>query len=264
VHIAESGPVGLGGGGEKGLEGGFSFSTSMSGGALTRTSFNLQIVDVSGQKMDLISIHSFIGGISGMVGEADPDDDKDANASLQISILGLPLRPLVLFSGMGDLLELYWSGAGQEKTTLLQGTVPLEETEKQWETLLGLRVNIKSSLLFHILSQGEGSVSIWDSSGRGSLETSVSLQGLSRVSVEAEGGAHLSSKMHLNTGISAQTKVMMDSTVVGCVVMSSEALEVKVELEGRATNFSQQTVLPGRTWNINHKNNRLCSKLENM
>ena len=56
----------------------------------------------------------------------------------------------------------------------------------------------------------------------------------------------------------------MDSTVVGCVVMSSEALEVKVELEGRATNFSQQTVLPGRTWNINHKNNRLCSKLENM
>ena len=36
MHIAESGPVGLGGGGEKGLEGGFSFSTSMSGGALTR------------------------------------------------------------------------------------------------------------------------------------------------------------------------------------------------------------------------------------
>ena len=34
--------------------------------------------------------------------------------------VGLPLRPLVLFSGMGDLLELYWSGAGQEKTTLLQ------------------------------------------------------------------------------------------------------------------------------------------------
>ena len=27
-----------------------------------------------------------------MVGEADPDDDKDANASLQISILGIDSR----------------------------------------------------------------------------------------------------------------------------------------------------------------------------
>ena len=33
---------------------------------------------------------------------------------------GLPLRPVVLFSSVGDLIELYWSGAGQEKTTLLE------------------------------------------------------------------------------------------------------------------------------------------------
>ena len=36
---------------------------------------------------------------------------------------GLPLRPVVLFSSVGDLIELYWSGAGQEKTTLLEVTL---------------------------------------------------------------------------------------------------------------------------------------------
>ena len=33
-----------------------------------------------------------IVNVEGMVGEADPDDDKDANASLQISILGIDSR----------------------------------------------------------------------------------------------------------------------------------------------------------------------------
>ena len=33
---------------------------------------------------------------------------------------GLPLRPLVLFSSVGDLINMYWSGAGQEKTTLME------------------------------------------------------------------------------------------------------------------------------------------------
>ena len=33
---------------------------------------------------------------------------------------GLPLRPMVLFTSIGDLIEMYWSGALQEKTTLLQ------------------------------------------------------------------------------------------------------------------------------------------------
>ena len=37
-----------------------------------------------------------------------------------ITFEGLPLRPLVLFTSMADLIDLYWSGAGQDKTTLLQ------------------------------------------------------------------------------------------------------------------------------------------------
>ncbi len=35
-------------------------------------------------------------------------------------LAGLPLRPMVLFSSIGDLIEMYWSGALQDKTTLLE------------------------------------------------------------------------------------------------------------------------------------------------
>ena len=47
-----------------GMEGRFTFSTSKSGSSISRTSFSLDIRDVANHKKNLLSIQSFIGGIS--------------------------------------------------------------------------------------------------------------------------------------------------------------------------------------------------------
>merc|ERR1719312_595060 len=172
-----------------------------------------------------------------MVGEADPDDDTEANASLQIYLLGLPLRPLHLFTSMGDLIDFYWSGAGQEKTTLLEGIVPLERTEKHWSTIMGVKVRLLSDLSLHVHTQGEASISIWDSSGGSSLHTALALHGSSRVEVvapvEVQGAAFLSTSLQITTGIRADTQVRMGSGVKACVVMSSDSVQLRVGLQGR-------------------------------
>ena len=56
-------------------------------------------------------------------------------------------------------------------------------------------------------SPGEGSVSIWESSGSSSLHTQVSLEGVSRVQVSAPGAKYISSKMGLETGLTVDTQV---------------------------------------------------------
>merc|ERR1711872_442782 len=286
-----------------GVAGGFSFSTSMSGGALSRSAFDLWLHDSVQHTKQLLTIHSYVGGLSGMVATQHPEDDAEANASLQIYLLGLPLRPFHLFSSMGDLIDFYWSGAGQEKTTLLQGVVPLEKTGKEWHTALGVRVKIQSDLSLHVHTQGEGSISIWDSSGSSSLHTAIQLHGFSKLNVVAPGAigsvppgaigsaapgaigsaapsaigsappgaigsappgaigsaGFLSTSLNLNTAIQADTQVRLGTSVKACVIMSSDKVELEVELRGRDLASSHLVSLPGFTINLNKKNNNICS-----
>jgi len=254
-----------------GVAGGFSFSTSMSGGALSRSAFDLWLHDSVQHTKQLLTIHSYVGGLSGMVATQHPEDDAEANASLQIYLLGLPLRPFHLFSSMGDLIDFYWSGAGQEKTTLLQGVVPLEKTDKEWHTALGVRVKIQSDLSLHVHTQGEGSISIWDSSGSSSLHTAIQLHGFSKLNVVAPGAigssapgaigsaGFLSTSLNLNTAIQADTQVRLGTSVKACVIMSSDKVELEVELRGRDLASSHLVSLPGFTINLNKKNNNICS-----
>ncbi len=48
------------------LSAGFSFATCMAGAALTRTSFNLWALDGRRVESSLLTVHSFIGGLSGV------------------------------------------------------------------------------------------------------------------------------------------------------------------------------------------------------
>ena len=96
------------------------FSLLMKGKALRRTSLVISQADTEVFRLD-----SVIGGLSGFLGESDPDDDKEANASVQLSLVGLPLRPWRLFSSLGQLMDLYWSGAAEKLSSYLSKSILL-------------------------------------------------------------------------------------------------------------------------------------------
>ena len=81
--------------------GGFSFQAVMSPAGLKRTHFVLR--SLGEEKQEVFRLSTRVGGLSGVLGEAEEGDDKDANASAELSLLGLPLRPFTLFSSMGEL-----------------------------------------------------------------------------------------------------------------------------------------------------------------
>jgi len=246
---------------ENNVEAMCSFSTTMLGSSLSRTAFSMSFKDIAGHRKDLMSIHSYIGGLSGLTGEPDPEDDGDANASLHISILGLPLRPLVLFTSVSDLIDMYWSGAGQEKTTLLQGTLDLEDTHSEFQTFLGIRISMNSNIAVHLHSQGEGSISIWTQTGAGNLETDVSLAGASHLQLEAPGGIAVTSNIELNTGLRVHTTAAMGNPINICLIMSSQDLVVRLEVNTDSGSDVQHHTYPGVTFNLGNKINKICDFL---
>ena len=104
------------------------FSILMTGSALRRTSLSVR---TSGEAdLDLFRLDSEVGGLSGFLGQSEAEDDPEANASVQISLLGLPLRPSSLFSSLGQLMDLYWSGRTERLSSYLaKSIVLLDRTE---------------------------------------------------------------------------------------------------------------------------------------
>ena len=72
----------------------------MSPAGLRRTQFVLQSCGEDGE--EILRLSTRVGGLSGVLGEAEEGDDAEANASAELSLLGLPLRPFTLFSSMGE------------------------------------------------------------------------------------------------------------------------------------------------------------------
>ena len=107
------------------------FSLLMKGNALRRTSL---VITTSGQGhtgAEIFRLDSVVGGLSRFLGESDPEDDEEANASVQLSLLGLPLRPRQLFSSLGQLMDLYWSGVAEKLSSYLSKSILLLDNVQQ-------------------------------------------------------------------------------------------------------------------------------------
>jgi len=65
----------------------------------------------------------FAGGLSSFVTSDDaaaPEDDESATAGMELTVMGVQVRPFVFFEGQGELMGHVWSGTGSERTPAFQ------------------------------------------------------------------------------------------------------------------------------------------------
>lgn len=65
----------------------------------------------------------FTAGLGSLMGSSNPDDEpeeEDATAGMEITLSGVQLRPVVFFTGQGELMGHVWSGTASERTSALQ------------------------------------------------------------------------------------------------------------------------------------------------
>lgn len=70
------------------------------------------------KKMGLFGngLSSFMGDS----GETDPDEDTTVTAGMELYLQGTAMRPLVFFTGQGELMGHVWSGTASEPTPAYQ------------------------------------------------------------------------------------------------------------------------------------------------
>lgn len=60
---------------------------------------------------------------------SQPDEpEESATAGMELTIMGVQIRPFVFFSGQGELMGHVWSGTASEKTPAFQVILCLQLT----------------------------------------------------------------------------------------------------------------------------------------
>ena len=55
-----------------------------------------------------------------LMGFSTEGEEEEPTAGMEVTLAGVQLRPIIFFSGQGDLMGHVWSGTASERTTALQ------------------------------------------------------------------------------------------------------------------------------------------------
>ena len=240
-----------------------SFAVLKEGPAMKRSS--LVLFHRGSETFEYFRMDSAVGGLSAYVGEEDADDDKDPNAAVQIKLLGVPLKPVTLFSSLSELMEIYWSGVAEKMTSYLSGNVQL--FSERDDTVLGNGLRLQVQLLGTLaLDLGaKAAISLWTQSGEVECENRGAVSLMARVTV----GDNLivSERMvTVEAALMSNIKIKMSGgEPLVCVVLNQNPVRVKtLHRYGTGEDLNENVrhkIFDGLTWNLGLKNNVLCNKL---
>ncbi|XP_055942613.1 microsomal triglyceride transfer protein large subunit-like isoform X1 [Argiope bruennichi] len=129
-------------------------------GMLKRTSFDLNLLG-NGENTHLMSMSLFVEGF-GLTDEELKENPQEHSAGMQLSVLGVHLRPYIFFTGTGELMSLIWSGAGNNPTPAVQGNFLIIDQTHSVVLQNGINVdlNLKGALSTDV--SGSVEVSMWN------------------------------------------------------------------------------------------------------
>lgn len=178
------------------------------GGLLKESSLDVNL-ETTEEKLNLISVGLFAGGMGSVAGgdEASGDEntgeeEEEATAGMRLSLLGHELRPYVFFVGTSELMSHVWSGTASEPTPALQGNLLIMDHYQFAALLNGLVLELKLQGVISLDMTGSIQISLWNrnshsvvrTSGAAVIQASASLNSdaaSSHVQLNVAGDTHL-------------------------------------------------------------------------
>ncbi|GFG29687.1 hypothetical protein Cfor_03737 [Coptotermes formosanus] len=202
---------------------------------------------------------------------AEPEEPEEpATAGMEITALGVQLRPFVFFSGQGELMGHVWSGTGSEKTPAFQTLALLQDHLQYLPLQSGFMAELKLIGVVSFDLSGQIQLSLWNRNAHSLVEKNagVTIQGIMRVD-----SSFVRSQVEFNIATEAKLNLVSDidfySNVALCLQLRSPDSVIKhnvykVErIPGskhrlRKAKYKVMKV-PGKTYALNRKNNEMCS-----
>ncbi|KAJ4438443.1 hypothetical protein ANN_14388, partial [Periplaneta americana] len=149
----------------------------MAGGLLKRGLVDV-VLDTHGISQQIFTLYLFAGGLSSFISSdeepIDPEEpEESATAGMEVTALGVQIRPFVFFNGQGELMGHVWSGTGSEKTPAFQ-TLALLQDHLQYlplQTGFIAELNLMGVVSFDL--SGQIQLSLWNRNAHSLVEKNL-------------------------------------------------------------------------------------------
>ncbi|PNF28005.1 hypothetical protein B7P43_G13850 [Cryptotermes secundus] len=246
----------------------------IAGGILKRGLVDV-VLETQGTSQEIFTLGLFAGGLSSFVSsDEEPVDSEEpeesATAGMEITALGVQMRPFVFFSGQGELMGHVWSGTGSEKTPAFQ-TLALLQDHLQYLPLQSgfvAELNLMGVVSFDL--SGQIQLSLWNRNAHSLVEKNagIMIQGVMKVD-----SSFVRSQVEFTLATEAKLNLVSDidfyNSVALCLQLRSPDSVIKhnvykVErIPGskhrlRKAKYKVMKV-PGKTYALNRKSNEMCN-----
>lgn len=225
----------------------------------------------------LFSLGLFAGGLGSFVSSSDQEDggsseEEVATAGMEISLLGVGIRPFAFFSGQGELMGHVWSGTASERTPAFQTLANLHRHRQLIALASGFvaEFNVDGAMSFDLAGQIQ--LSLWSRNAQSLVDMSagVAIQGGTGIRTNfvqsvAEFSLTMEPKLELATDVDFAGPVSL------CMRLTQPEMTIrhhiyKVErIPGSRHRLRKTRRIrlhsPARSYLLNQKNNEMCSKL---
>ncbi|KAK7870894.1 hypothetical protein R5R35_005486 [Gryllus longicercus] len=249
-----------------------------SGGLLKRGAVDVRL-ERHGATNTLFSLGIFAGGLGSFVssgaGEeegAGAGDEEPATAGLELTVLGVGVRPFVFFAGQGELMGHVWSGTGSERTPAFQVLTLLQDHQQSIPLQCGFVAELTLTGAASFDLAGQIQLSLWNRNAQSLVEKNVALllQGLLRVD-----SSFVRSQVEFNVATEPRLELSSDVDFYDKVALCMQLRQPDAELrhnvhkveripgsKHRLRKSKYQTVhIPGKTYALNRQNNEMCSTI---
>lgn len=251
----------------------------ISGGILKRGIVDV-VVDNSNDTTSLFTLGLFAGGLSSYMSSGDKqqesgeeqEEEEVATAGMELTMLGVQIRPFVFFTGQGQLMGHVWSGTASEKTPAFQVLTLLQDHSQfiPLESGFIAELSLHGGLSFEL--GGLITMSLWNRNAQSLVEkrAGITILGGIRIdsnfvrsfvtyNVSTEVELSLSSDINFYNKIAMCMQLKQPDSIIRHNIHKVERIPgSKHKL--RKSKYSTVTV-PGKTYALNRKNNEMCTNI---
>ncbi|XP_024946167.1 microsomal triglyceride transfer protein large subunit isoform X1 [Cephus cinctus] len=225
----------------------------------------------------LFSLELYRGGLgsfaSSFKDNSDtPDEDEAVIAGMDISILGVDIRPFVLFSSQRELIGHIWSGTASKRTPVLQGLLNFPQHKQFIPMSSGFVIETEVNGAASLDLAGQVQLSLWSRKAQSltNIRSGIAIIGSSRVhsnfiQSSVEFTLSMEPKLELTTDAQYSASVFL------CMRLSQPKTTIrhniyKIERIPGSKHKLRKTrrtelLLPAKSYFLDMKNNEMCSKL---
>lgn len=248
----------------------------VSAGLLKRGIVNV-VMDDGDQEYTVFSLGLFAGGLGSFVSSEQeendvPVDDDPATAGMEISLMGVDVRPFTFFSGQSELMSHVWSGTASERTPAFQAIAHLHRHREFVPLGSGFvaQVEVDGAASFDLAGKIE--LSLWSRNAESLVDmgAGIAITGHTRVRTNfvqshAEFLTTLEPKLELKTSLDFSGQVSLCMRLMQPEIVIRHNFYKVERIPGsrhklRKTRRSRW-LSPAKSYLLNKKNNEMCSKV---